>query len=48
MAKDTAPEAKIAQLTEMQRYVTQHRGTEPPYSGALLHNKQEGIYHCLV
>ncbi|PZL89727.1 peptide-methionine (R)-S-oxide reductase, partial [Pantoea graminicola] len=33
---------------EMQRYVTQHRGTEPPYSGALLHNKQEGIYHCLV
>ncbi|MBS6034097.1 MAG: peptide-methionine (R)-S-oxide reductase MsrB [Pantoea sp.] len=48
MAKDTAPEAKIAQLTEMQRYVTQHRGTEPPYSGALLHNKLEGIYHCLV
>ncbi|MSE15496.1 peptide-methionine (R)-S-oxide reductase, partial [Pantoea agglomerans] len=27
MAKDTAPEAKIAQLTEMQRYVTQQRGT---------------------
>lgn len=48
MAKDTAPEAKIAQLTEMQRYVTQQRGTEPPYSGALLHNKQEGIYHCLI
>lgn len=32
----------------MQRYVTQQRGTEPPYSGALLHNKQEGIYHCLI
>lgn len=48
MAKDTAPEAKIAQLTEMQRYVTQQRGTEPPYSGALLQNKQEGIYHCLI
>ena len=48
MAKDTAPEAKIAQLSEMQRYVTQHRGTEPPFTGALLHNKQEGIYHCLV
>jgi len=48
MAKETAPEAKIAQLSEMQRYVTQQRGTEPPFSGALLHNKQEGIYHCLV
>ncbi|MEG3112058.1 peptide-methionine (R)-S-oxide reductase MsrB [Pantoea sp. T14] len=48
MAKETAPEAKIAQLSEMQRYVTQHRGTEPPFSGALLQNKQDGIYHCLV
>ncbi len=43
MPKETAPDAKIAQLTEMQRYVTQQRGTEPPYSGALLHNKQEGF-----
>ncbi len=48
MAKDTASAEKIAQLSEMQRYVTQHRGTEPPFTGALLHNKQEGIYHCLV
>lgn len=48
MAKETVSEAKIAQLSEMQRYVTQHHGTEPPFSGALLHNKQEGIYHCLV
>lgn len=35
-------------LTEMQRYVTQEHGTEPPYSGKLLHNKDEGIYHCLI
>ncbi|WP_294906429.1 peptide-methionine (R)-S-oxide reductase MsrB [Tatumella sp. UBA2305] len=35
-------------LTEMQQYVTQQRGTEPPFSGALLHNKQAGVYHCLV
>lgn len=34
-------------LTEIQRYVTQQRGTEPPFSGKLLHNKQSGIYHCL-
>lgn len=36
------------ELTEMQRYVTQQRGTEPPFSGKLLHNKDDGIYHCLV
>ncbi|AXF75717.1 peptide-methionine (R)-S-oxide reductase MsrB [Erwinia tracheiphila] len=35
-------------LTEMQRYVTQQRGTEPPFSGKLLQNKGEGIYRCLV
>ncbi|AOV97188.1 peptide-methionine (R)-S-oxide reductase [Edwardsiella hoshinae] len=35
------------QLTEMQRYVTHERGTEPPFSGKLLYNQQEGIYHCL-
>ncbi|MFP9228501.1 peptide-methionine (R)-S-oxide reductase MsrB [Pectobacterium cacticida] len=35
------------ELTEMQRYVTQQRGTEPAFSGKLLHNKRTGIYHCL-
>lgn len=35
-------------LSDMQRYVTQERGTEPPFSGALLHNQQQGIYHCLI
>lgn len=34
-------------LTEIQRYVTQQRGTEPPFTGKLLHNKQTGVYHCL-
>jgi peptide-methionine (R)-S-oxide reductase len=36
------------QLTEIQRYVTQDHGTEPPFSGKLLHNRREGIYHCIV
>lgn len=36
-----------ADLTEIQRYVTQFRGTEPAFSGKLLHNKRTGIYHCL-
>lgn len=43
--KDT-PE--YPQLTDIQKYVTQERGTERPYSGKLLHNKRDGIYHCLV
>lgn len=34
-------------LTDIQRHVTQERGTEPPFSGKLLHNKREGIYRCL-
>lgn len=48
MAKqdNTSPSESI--LTEMQRYVTQEHGTEPPYSGKLLHNKNDGIYHCLI
>lgn len=41
----TVPQAP--KLTEMQRYVTQQRGTEPSYSGKLLHNKRDGVYHCL-
>ena len=26
----------------------QHHGTEPPFTGRLLHNKKNGVYHCLV
>lgn len=37
----------LSTLNEMQRYVTQQHGTEPPFSGKLLHNRQTGIYHCL-
>ncbi|ELO84263.1 methionine sulfoxide reductase B, partial [Salmonella enterica subsp. enterica serovar Enteritidis str. 6.0562-1] len=29
----------------MQFYVTQDRGTEPPFTGRLLHNKRDGVYH---
>ncbi|WP_158784907.1 peptide-methionine (R)-S-oxide reductase MsrB [Pantoea sp. BAV 3049] len=48
MANDPKQLSPETDLNEMQRYVTQHRGTEPPFSGKLLHNKGEGIYHCLV
>lgn len=32
----------------MQFYVTQNHGTEPPFTGRLLHNKRDGVYHCLI
>ena len=48
MADQQSPVTPENELTEMQRYVTQNRGTEPPYTGKLLHNKEEGLYHCLV
>ncbi|MFP1724971.1 peptide-methionine (R)-S-oxide reductase MsrB [Lonsdalea quercina] len=47
MDKDLPDSPQRDNLTEKQRYVTQQRGTEPPFSGKLLHNKQSGIYHCL-
>jgi peptide-methionine (R)-S-oxide reductase len=41
--KDELP----ATLSEMQQYVTQQHGTEPPFSGRLLHNKRDGLYRCI-
>ncbi|CQJ10646.1 methionine sulfoxide reductase B [Yersinia enterocolitica] len=47
MAKELNPTENIEKLTDIQRHVTQQRGTEAPFSGKLLHNKREGIYQCL-
>jgi peptide-methionine (R)-S-oxide reductase len=44
-AKDPA---KIAQLTPEQYRVTQQSGTERPGTGALLYNKEPGIYVDIV
>ena len=35
-------------LSEEEIEVTQNCGTEPPFSGKLLHEKREGIYRCIV
>jgi peptide-methionine (R)-S-oxide reductase len=40
--------AAIGKLTDMQRHVTQHSGTEPPFSGAYADHKAEGIYVDIV
>ncbi|OTA15122.1 peptide methionine sulfoxide reductase msrA/msrB [Xenorhabdus vietnamensis] len=47
MTKSQNISLSIEQLSEMQRYITQEAGTEPPFSGKLLHNKKNGIYYCL-
>ena len=41
------PEA-VAKLTREQYRVTQQNGTEPPWSGELLDNKEPGIYVDIV
>ncbi|MDE9500089.1 peptide-methionine (R)-S-oxide reductase, partial [Xenorhabdus bovienii] len=47
MAKSQNISLSIEKLNAMQRHVTQEAGTEPPFSGKLLHNKKSGTYHCL-
>lgn len=35
-----------AELTDKQYNVLRQKGTEPPFTGELLHNKGKGKYHC--
>ncbi|HEY8540363.1 MAG TPA: peptide-methionine (R)-S-oxide reductase MsrB [Steroidobacteraceae bacterium] len=39
-------EELAASLTPEERRVLLHQGTEPPFCGTLLHNKQPGLYAC--
>ncbi|QGY24500.1 peptide-methionine (R)-S-oxide reductase MsrB [Escherichia coli] len=48
MANKPSAEELKKNLSEMQFYVTQNHGTEPPFTGRLLHNKRDGVYHCLL
>ncbi|WP_127959371.1 peptide-methionine (R)-S-oxide reductase MsrB [Serratia microhaemolytica] len=47
MANQPNGDISLAALSEIQHYVTQDGGTEAPFSGKLLHNQREGVYHCL-
>lgn len=46
MSNKPSPDALKQSLSEMQFYVTQNHGTEPPFTGRLLHNQRDGVYHC--
>ena len=46
IAQDEEKWRKI--LTDEQFHVTQKQGTERPFTGALLKNKETGIYECVV
>ena len=48
MGKYAKDPAAIAKLSPEQRRVTQQCGTEMPGTGALLHNKEPGIYVDIV
>lgn len=48
MATYEKTEAAVAKLSPEEYRVTQQRGTERPGTGALLHNKEPGIYVDIV
>jgi peptide-methionine (R)-S-oxide reductase len=39
-------QAKSVHLTAEERRVLLHHGTEPPFCGGLLKEKNDGVYHC--
>ncbi len=41
-------EEKKKKLSELEYKVTQEKGTEAPFSGELLNNKEKGMYVCKV
>ncbi len=41
-------QARIQKLDENQARILLHQGTEPPFTGALLSNKQSGTYACAL
>ena len=38
---------KKNKLSEDQYYITQQHGTEPPFTGEYLNNKEKGVYKCV-
>ncbi len=47
-AQTLEPIDKTKTLTDLQKYVTQHDGTEPPFKNKYWDNKEEGIYVDII
>jgi len=45
-AKDKSDAEWRESLTPEQYHICREHGTEAPFTGALLHNKEDGIYRC--
>jgi peptide-methionine (R)-S-oxide reductase len=39
---------KTQKLTKQQHHILIEKGTEPPFSGKLLNNKEKGTYNCPI
>jgi peptide-methionine (R)-S-oxide reductase len=46
--RSTGEDDLRARLSDEQFQVTQHKGTERAFTGRLLHNKDQGVYTCVV
>lgn len=48
MDTETPTDAELrARLAPLQYQVTQQKGTEPPFTGQFVHNKEKGLYSCV-
>ncbi|MGH8206912.1 MAG: peptide-methionine (R)-S-oxide reductase, partial [Steroidobacteraceae bacterium] len=48
MSTETPNDADLrARLAPLQYQVTQHKGTEPPFTGPFVHNTAKGLYSCV-
>ena len=48
MSTELPSDAELrSRLTPQQYEVTQHKATEPPFTGALTYNKGKGLYSCV-
>ncbi|MAX54437.1 MAG: peptide-methionine (R)-S-oxide reductase [Alcanivoracaceae bacterium] len=43
---DAEKQQNAANLTDEERRILLNQGTEPPFCGGLLDNKEDGVYHC--